>query len=97
MTPYLHSPLTWLTILLIAPLFWFLALMLLLFVARQYKAWFTWYKGLPIVQYPAMWFVAIGAKFLNTKHCKWQRYNGRIWFSPMVRGFDLRLAEEDTE
>lgn len=75
------------------PISLILLILLLLLIAREYRAWYQWFKGLPVFQYPAMLLLIIGAKILNNSHCKWMRYENRLWLSPKVRGFDL---EEET-
>ncbi len=70
-----------------------LLILFILVLSREYKAWYRWFKGLPVFQYPAMFLLIIGAKILNNEHCKWMRYENRLWLSPKVRGFDL---EEET-
>ncbi len=67
-------------------------ILLIVLASREYKAWYRWFKGLPIFQYPAMLLIIIGAKILNNAHCKWMQYENRIWLSPNVRGFDLEEA-----
>lgn len=75
------------------PLACILFVLLLLLAARQWRGWFEWYKGLPVVQYPAMWLIVIGARFIRGGYCKWMKRDGRIWFSPCTRGFIV--MEED--
>lgn len=87
MTHYLHSWQTWLNVLLVAPIFWIIAFFIIRWVGKQYQNWFHWYKGLAIIQYPALFLVVIGCKVLRTKHCKVMTYNNRTWLSPETSGF----------
>lgn len=63
--------------------------LLILIVAREYRAWYLWFKGLPIFQYPAMLMLVLAAKIINVEHCMWMNYDNRVWMSPKVRGFNL--------
>lgn len=83
-----------LAVLIYAPIFWSLLYSFIALVARERRAWFEWYYGLPLVQYPAMLFVVIGCKHLKTKKCRFMRYENRIWISPNVRGFNLSKNED---
>lgn len=72
----------------LAPFFWYMAYQAIKFVASQTKAWRKFFRGLPIVQYPFMWMICIGVKFIERKHCNFMVYENRWWFSPKVKGFD---------
>lgn len=72
------------------PICLLIAIFSTLIATREYRAWYQWFKGLPIFQYPAMLMLIIAAKVLNVHHCKWMNYEDRVWLSPRVRGFDLR-------
>ncbi len=71
------------------PVVLIVAILLLILIAREYRAWKEWFKGLPIFQYPAMLMLVLSCKILNLKHCKWMQYENRIWLSPMVSGFNV--------
>lgn len=91
---FLHPSLI-LALLVYAPVFWIGVYSLIALVAREYRSWAQWYYGLPIIQYPSMWFVVMGSKHLRTKHCRFMKYENRIWISPNVRGFNLAINDED--
>lgn len=85
----IHIPAFWLGFFLF-PVIAFIALSLVGFSWRQLSALKTWYIGLPIVQWPAMWLVVLGCKVLKTKkYCHFLVYNQRYWVSPAVDGFKV--------
>lgn len=74
----------------IGPLLWFIVIKTLWFIfVKQGKAIRDWYTGLPLVQWPAMFLLILGTKAIHKKHCEVMKYNGRIWYSPKVTGFQL--------
>lgn len=83
-----------LAILVYAPAFWSMLYASIALVARQYRGWHEWYCGLPLIQYPSLWLVVMGSKRLRKKHCRYMRYENRLWLSPNVRGFNLAKNEE---
>lgn len=77
------------------PVILILLFLLIVFIARQRRAWWEWYKGLPVVQYPAMFLIIIGARWIRGKYCKWEPRDGRLWISPCVRGFSTEPRKGD--
>lgn len=79
----------WLGVL-IGPVIWYVSIRVLYFIfVQQGRAIRKWYVGLPVIQWPAMILIVLGSKFVRTGNCKWMRYENRIWFSPMVKGFEV--------
>jgi ABC-type dipeptide/oligopeptide/nickel transport system permease subunit len=55
---------------------------------RQMRAVKTWFVGLPIVQWPAMFLVVAGCKVLRAKkYCHFMQYEHRYWISPNTDGW----------
>lgn len=65
--------------------------LVLIFLARQSRAMFRWYIGLPVTRWWAMGLFVLSLKFLQQRNVRTMRAQGRIWFSPLVKEF------EDTE
>jgi hypothetical protein len=72
-----------------APIPWLITVWFLWWLSKQRKNIREWYMGLPLVQWPAMLLVVLGTKVLQRKHCEIMRYNGRVWYSPLVKGFNV--------
>lgn len=79
----------------VAPFVWYVAYQILKFLGNQTKNWRKFFRGLPIVQYPAMWMICIGAKFIQKNHCSFMVYENRWWFSPKVKGFEAPVDMPD--
>ena len=76
---------------LVAPPIWYVVLKALWFIfIKQRNAIRDWYMGLPIVQWPAMLLVVLGTKAIKVKNCKVMKYDGRVWYSPTVKGFETK-------
>ena len=72
----------------LAPIIWYVVVKTIWFIfIKQWKAIKEWYIGLAIVQWPAMLLVVLGTKVIRTKNCKVMTYEGRVWYSPTVKGF----------
>jgi uncharacterized membrane protein YoaT (DUF817 family) len=60
------------------------------FSYRQSRAIRTWFIGLPIVQWPAMFLVVLGCKVLRSKkYCHYMQYDQRFWISPNTEGWSI--------
>lgn len=79
--------------LILGPLVWFLIAKIVWTITKQHKAISTWYRGLPLIQYPALFLVILGMKVIKQKNCKVLFYNDgegkRIWLSPNTEGFKI--------
>ena len=83
----IHIPAFWLGFLAF-PVIAFALLSLAGFGFRQSRAIKTWFIGLPIVQWPAMFLVVMGCKVLRLKkHCHFMQYDRRYWISPNTDGW----------
>lgn len=67
----------------------FLVRIVLLWVAKSRDTWLLWYKGLPARKWLGMWLLNKGATILHKTSAgvHAQRFQGRIWISPDVKGF----------
>lgn len=79
---------------LVGPFIWLTILWLLWRLLAQREAIRSWYRGLPLIQWPAMMLIVLGSKVIQSKYCEWMQYNGRFWLSPKVEGFKVSEEEE---
>jgi hypothetical protein len=74
---------------LLGPLFWMLLYMIGLLLLRRFVSFSAWFKGLPIIQWPAMYLIVLGSSMVTRKYCQVMRYENRLWYSPIVTRFTL--------
>ena len=61
--------------------------LILLFAARQSRAIFRWYIGMPLTRWWAMAMLVFALKHTPQSRVKVIRAQGRVWMSPMVKEF----------
>lgn len=81
-------------ILLVGPVVTVAEILILWWVARQTRAIYEWYRGLPLYQWPAMMLIVLGSRGVRGKYCKFMRYENRFWISPEVAGFNVDINKE---
>jgi hypothetical protein len=71
----------------IGPVLWITVLWLLYTLFKQREHISKWYKGLPFIQWPALFLIVMGCKVIMKKNCKTMKYDNRLWISPETEGF----------
>ena len=85
----LHSYEFW-TATLIAPLTWYIFVKLCRWSYQQSLAIQNWYAGMPLRQWVGVYLIIWGSKIVrSSQYCKILRYDNRLWFSPMTKGFEI--------